>query len=180
MEPTHDLIEAFNQAAAAHAFAFDQAKGTDPDWAYWYAGILQRRLSNIFKTELTRTQIVSCLAAAEDERLARYGADHPWQSLYAEHFQSRFTPPGAEQAEQLSLYYYPECPYCQRVLNAIAATGAEVELRHIWNEPQHRTDLQAERGRTTVPVLRITGKDSDRWMPESADIVRYLHERAAA
>jgi hypothetical protein len=31
------------------------------------------------------------------------------------------------------------------------------------------------RGRTTIPVLRITTADGeDRWMQETADIVRYL------
>jgi glutathione S-transferase len=39
--------------------------------------------------------------------------------------------------------------------------------------------LVAERGRRTVPVLRIRGEGggADRWMPESADIVAYLAER---
>jgi glutaredoxin 2 len=64
------------------------------------------------------------------------------------------------------------------VLRTIAETGTGVSLRHIWDDPQHRADLQAARGRSTVPVLRITDKDGDRWMPESADIVRYLHELA--
>ena len=60
----------------------------------------------------------------------------------------------------------------------IDETGADVELRHIWDEPAHRAELQAARGRTTVPVLRISGDGEDRWMPESADIVQFLRELA--
>ena len=51
----------------------------------------------------------------------------------------------------------------------------DVELRNIYDDRQHFDELRAARGRTTVPVLRITSSDGeDRWMPESADIVRYL------
>ena len=118
--------------------------------------------------------------AAEDERLAMHGPDHPWPPFYADHFLTRYAPSMAGRTEKLALYYYPECPYCQRVLSAIRETGADVDLRHIWEVPKHRSDLQAARGRTTVPVLRISaGDNSDRWMPESLDIVRYLRERAA-
>lgn len=173
------LIKAFVTASEAHAFAFVQLNGEDDDWAYWYAAILQQPLSQILNRELTRTQIVVCLNWIEDERLTRFSDQHPWAPLYSDHFVTMFAAPQLVPAEQLSLYYYPECPYCQRVLNAIAETGTEVELRHIWDQPNHRTDLQAARGRTTVPVLRISGKDTDRWMPESADIVRYLRERTA-
>ena len=171
------LTAAFDTAAEAHAFAFVQVDGEDDDWAYWYAGVLQRPLSKILGRDLTRAQIVTCLSAIEDERLARFGTQHPWAPMYADHFSTMFAPEKPDAQPELALYYYPECPYCQRVLTAIAETGAEVALRHVWDDPQHRADLQAARGRTTVPVLRISGNDGDRWMPESADIVRYLRER---
>lgn len=172
------LIDAFSTASEAHGFAFVQVNGADDDWAYWYADILQQPLSLILDRQLTRTQIVVCLTAIENERLSRFGGNHPWAPLYADHFLTMFSAPQPDTRPELALYYYPECPYCQRVLRAIAETGTEVLLRHIWDEPQHRTDLQAARGRTTVPVLRITDRDGDRWMPESADIVRYLCEFA--
>ncbi|TXG84206.1 MAG: hypothetical protein E6R12_05345 [Sphingomonadales bacterium] len=170
-----ELVEAFGTAAEAHAFAFVEVDGEDADWAYWYAGVLQQPLSRILGQPLTRAQIVVCLTAIEDERLARFGSDHPWRELYADHFLTQFGPAETAKAMRLSLYYYPECPYCQRVLRAIDETGAKVELRHIWDEPEHRGALQAARGRTTVPVLRIEDASGDRWMPESADIARYLH-----
>ncbi len=55
--------------------------------------------------------------------------------------------------------------------------GIDVELRDIFLDESHRDELIAERGRATVPVLRITSPDDgERWMPESADIIAYLEE----
>ena len=178
MDLNSELVEAFEAAAKAHAFAFVQVDGEDPDWAYWYAGVLQQPLSKILDKPLTRTQIVVCLMAVEDERLARFSSHHPWPEMYADHFLTQFGAAKAAEATKLSLYYYPECPYCQLVLRAIDETGVKVELRHVWDEPKHRADLQAARGRTTVPVLRIEDASTDRWMPESRDIAAYLRELA--
>ena len=173
-----ELSGIFKTAGEAHGFAFVQVDGEDDDWAYWYAGILQQPLSQALGRHLTRAQIVVCLMTVEDERLTRFGSAHPWPEMYADHFITAFAPTDGQSGTALSLYYYPECPYCQRVLRAIDETGADVELRHIWDEPAHRAELQAARGRTTVPVLRISGDGEDRWMPESADIAQFLRELA--
>ena len=62
----------------------------------------------------------------------------------------------------------------------IERLGVNVELRNIFEDPQHRDDLVAARGRATVPVLRITSPNGEeRWMPESRDIVRYLETTVA-
>ena len=80
--------------------------------------------------------------------------------------------------QDLMLYHFPSCPYCQRVQRALAELGLEVEQRDIRAEPAHAEELRQARGRITVPVLRILAEDgSETWMPESADIVRYLKER---
>lgn len=77
----------------------------------------------------------------------------------------------------LALYYFDGCPFCYFVLDAIADLDVEVELRDIVADPSHRSDLVAARGRPTVPVLRIiTPGGSDRWLPESADIIGYLQD----
>jgi glutaredoxin len=173
------LIEIFATTGNAHGFAFIQVNGEDEDWAYWYADHMQQALSQALGRQITRAEIVVCLMAIENERLTRFDAHYPWQSLYADHFLNVLGSAVSGQDASLSLYYYPECPYCQRVLAAIKETGAKVELRHIWDDTRHRAELQAARGRTTVPVLRITSDAEDRWVPESADIVRYLRELAA-
>ena len=66
------------------------------------------------------------------------------------------------------------------VRTGIDHLGVDVELRDIFENPQHRDDLIAARGRATVPVLRITSPNGEeRWMPESRDIVRYLEKTVA-
>lgn len=83
-----------------------------------------------------------------------------------------------EGVKSLALYGYPECPYCRRVLDAIASLGLDVPLRDTMRDAGHNDALYAATGRETVPVLRIERSDgSVQWMPESLDIVRYLRER---
>ena len=83
-----------------------------------------------------------------------------------------------EAAEGLSLYGYPGCPYCRRVFDAAASLGLEIPLRDTQQDPDHRRELIEALGRATVPVLLIEGEAGDqKWLPESADIVRYLTER---
>ena len=44
-----------------------------------------------------------------------------------------------------------------------------------WENQSYLQELSEAHGRRTVPVLRIFAADGEeRWMPESADIVRYL------
>lgn len=85
---------------------------------------------------------------------------------------------GSGDAEKLSLYGYPQCPFCGLVLRTIDSLGLEIELRNTLAEPEHRRDLVEAVGRGTVPVLRIEREEGGvQWLPESADIVRYLEDR---
>ena len=77
-------------------------------------------------------------------------------------------------ANQLSLYQFPSCPFCQRVLDAVARLGVQIELRDTRTSTAYRDELLAATGRTTVPCLRIEEPGGTRWLPESADIIRYL------
>ena len=78
---------------------------------------------------------------------------------------------------KLSLYYYDGCFFCDTVRRAISKLSMKVELRNIHREPKHMQDLLEARGRQTVPVLRIDNGADSQWLPESDDIVRFLHER---
>lgn len=80
---------------------------------------------------------------------------------------------------RLALYHYDGCPYCDLVRAEIDALGLDVELRDIEEEPERLRELVAARGRRTVPVLRIERGGSVEWMPESADIVRWLRAQSA-
>ncbi len=75
--------------------------------------------------------------------------------------------------EDLALYVIDRCGYCDDVRDAARELGLELEERDLA-DLEHRRALIAARGRKTVPVLRI---GEDRWMPESQDIIAYLHER---
>ncbi len=76
---------------------------------------------------------------------------------------------------RLTLYHYEGCPFCSLARQPIERLGIDVELRDILRNPEYRRELADARGRTTVPVLRISSADGDeRWMPESRDIVHYL------
>ena len=75
----------------------------------------------------------------------------------------------------MALDHFDGCPFCLRVRGAIDELGLDVELRDIHADRKYLEDLRDARGRTTVPVLRITSAGGEeRWMPESTDIVRYL------
>ena len=78
----------------------------------------------------------------------------------------------------LALYHFARCPYCVYVRDAIKDLGIEIEERDILQDREAEAELQAARGRTTVPVLRIEedGKPAH-WMPESRDIAAYLKDR---
>ena len=168
------LAELFRQTGEAHHQAFLGTNGEDPEWAMWYAEHLQDRLTPYLATPITRSRLVFCLIGADDEHRATE-SDLPWPEYYAQRFLECLGPAEEPAKDHLALYYFDSCPFCIRVLRAIDVLRLDVELRNIFEDRRYLDDLRAARGRTTVPVLRITSPDGEeRWMPESADIVRYL------
>ncbi|MCP4386597.1 MAG: glutaredoxin [Hyphomicrobiales bacterium] len=175
---THDalrqqMISLFKETAEAHYRAFAATDGADPDWPIWYADHLRQPVSDALGVDFSQSDLVFCLMTADLEHTARESAE-AWQTSYADHFIERFAPSEEPQTDTLALYMTPSCPFCRIVLNALENLDVDVELRDIFADPDHRDNLVAARGRATVPVLRITNGDEDRWMPESRDIVRYL------
>ncbi len=170
------LTELFQEAGEAHHKAFAATDGADPEWPIWYADYLVEPLRSRLTAQLTRSRIVYCLIAAEEERQGR-APDSPWAEYYARHFVDCYARSDAPDADKLVLYQTASCPFCRRVRGAIDQLCIDVELRDIILDEGHRDELLAERGRATVPVLRITSPDgSERWMPESAEIIAYLEE----
>ena len=93
---------------------------------------------------------------------------------------STIEPGNTDDSGGLALYGYPQCPYCSRVLGAIDSLGLEIPLRNTMQDPNYRREVVDALGRGTVPVLRIDQPDGGvEWLPESADIVRYLISRFA-
>lgn len=81
----------------------------------------------------------------------------------------------AAETSRLSIYGYPQCPFCARVLRSVDALGLDIELRNTMQSADYQRELVEAMGRSTVPVLRIESADGEvEWLPESADIVVYL------
>ncbi|MDI9591187.1 MAG: glutathione S-transferase N-terminal domain-containing protein [Acidobacteriota bacterium] len=79
-------------------------------------------------------------------------------------------------ARKLELYYYPECPFCQRVLRAIDAHGYEgIELRNIHADAEADATLVRVGGKRQVPCLFVDGSP----MYESLDIIAWLARELA-
>ena len=84
----------------------------------------------------------------------------------------------SDPVEGLSLYGYPGCPFCRRVFDAADSLGLEIPLCDTQQDVDHHRELIEAMGRATVPVLHIKGEAGGvKWLPESADIVRYLNDR---
>ena len=83
-----------------------------------------------------------------------------------------------QNAHGLTIYGYPQCPFCRRVLNAATELGLEIPLRNTLSGGEDKRVLEEAMGRTTVPVLRIEREGTDPiWLSESVDIVDYLESR---
>jgi glutaredoxin 3 len=76
---------------------------------------------------------------------------------------------------KLELYYYEECPYCQRVLRTISELKIQIELKNTRLNSEHRDFHLKTTGMTQVPCLYIDGKP----MFESLDIMNWLKENEA-
>lgn len=86
--------------------------------------------------------------------------------------------------KSLSLYHYPSCPFCAVTRQAMSGTELDIELRDIRKNPQHRSTLVQQGGKSQVPCLRIeTTEGKVQWLYESADIIRFIqrysHQAAA-
>lgn len=70
---------------------------------------------------------------------------------------------------ELTFYYKPSCPYCQKVLNHMDRNGISVPLKDREN-PAVREELIRIGGKPQVPCLVIDGKP----LYESDDILHWF------
>ncbi len=77
----------------------------------------------------------------------------------------------------LELYYYDECPYCQKVLRAMRQLGIEdrIVLKNILRSQEAADTLVRVGGKRQVPCLFIDGDP----LYESDDIVAWLKRNCA-
>ncbi len=70
----------------------------------------------------------------------------------------------------MTLYYNPTCPYCQKVLSFIESEGIELEMKNT-SHPEILDELKEKnRNITQVPCLVVDKHP----MLESADIIDFL------
>lgn len=72
--------------------------------------------------------------------------------------------------KQLTLYYFPGCPYCRKVLNFCEENNITLTLKNIQETSKIRDELRHIGGKTQVPCLVIDGKP----LYESDDIISWL------
>ena len=79
---------------------------------------------------------------------------------------------------KLELYYYSQCPFCQRVLQKIDSLGLKESLtfKNTSQDPSARSFHMKKTGRATVPCLYI----DDEPMFESSDISVWLEQNKDA
>ena len=170
------FADLLRSTAKQHHDAFAATDGDDPDWAIWYAERLYPTVTEDFGFTVSKSELIECLLQAAHEHEVR-APDEDWPTFYATLLLDRLAP-AMQGEEQLALYHYSTCPFCMMVKRVVDELGIDVEFRDVVQDPKHRGDLIGARGRATVPVLRIMCADgTDRWMPESRDIIRYLRHR---
>ena len=80
-----------------------------------------------------------------------------------------------ERCKNLTLYYYPTCPFCVRVKRQMKRLNLNISKVDPRKDELAMKNLQEQGGKVQVPCLQITGEDgSSEWMYESSDINEYL------
>ena len=72
---------------------------------------------------------------------------------------------------EYTLYYFPSCPYCRKVLRFMESAGITVPMKNTLQDGNDR-ELALLGGKNQVPALSIDG----RILYESDDIIQYLKD----
>jgi hypothetical protein len=78
----HELATLLQETGLAHHQAFIATNGFDPEWALWYAEYLEDKLPTHLGRELTRSEIVYNLIAAQKAQEEEESTE-PWPQYYA-------------------------------------------------------------------------------------------------
>ena len=70
----------------------------------------------------------------------------------------------------VTLYYKPTCPYCQKVLAYMDQNGINLRLKDVLASPENKQELIKIGGKGQVPCLVTDGKA----LYESDDIIKWL------
>lgn len=73
---------------------------------------------------------------------------------------------------ELTLYYFKQCPFCQKVLAALDSMNKTLPMKNVRENQSFKQELLDIAGKTQVPCLVINGVA----MHESMDIIEWLKE----
>lgn len=73
------------------------------------------------------------------------------------------------------LYFKHHCHYCALVINFAREAGISLELRDIYDDPAHLSELLKRGGRRQTPYL--WDEEAGTGLYESADIIAYLKSK---
>jgi glutaredoxin len=83
-----------------------------------------------------------------------------------------------EQCSNLTLYFYPSCPFCVRVKRQIKRLNLKIRMIDPRKDEAAMQNLKDSGGKVQVPCLQIISEDGNsEWMYESATINEYLDEQ---
>jgi glutaredoxin len=72
--------------------------------------------------------------------------------------------------KKVELYYFPECPFCKRVLDYLETAPYPLTYKNTSETPAYKQELISIGGKTQVPCLIIDGRP----LYESLDIIAWL------
>ena len=76
------LADLFVETGQAHHHAYSEADGVDPEWASWYAPLLQARIGDGLGRKVSRSEIIYLLIKAQHGHEAADDGS-PWPDYYA-------------------------------------------------------------------------------------------------
>ncbi len=80
-----------------------------------------------------------------------------------------------DRCKNLTLYYYPSCPFCVRVKRQMKRLNLNIRKVDPRKDEIAMKNLKEQGGKLQVPCLQIANTEgSTVWMYESADISEYL------
>lgn len=80
------------------------------------------------------------------------------------------------QKHSLTLFYFDECPFCQKVLSYMEEHNIVISMKNIKKVPAFQAELIEKGGKKQVPCLLING----RALYESSDIISWMEEHLTA
>ena len=78
----------------------------------------------------------------------------------------------APKTYQATLYYSPQCPYCQKVLSYLKNSKIDIPMKNVKIDNPARKELEEQGGYLVVPCLIVNGQA----IYDDKDIIDWLFD----